>query len=54
MGIKPYKCTHCDKEFTDNGACKAHMKIHTGEDKQVIITSLEKTFKGVKFVLSNM
>ena len=35
LGIKPYQCSICKRQFTDNGACKAHMKTHTGENKHV-------------------
>ena len=31
LGIKPYKCDVCEKEFADKGACNSHVKTHTGE-----------------------
>ena len=31
LGVKPYKCDHCEKRFSDKGACKGHMEmVHEG------------------------
>ena len=35
QGIKPYNCEYCHLSFTDKGACNSHMKIHTGDHKEV-------------------
>ncbi len=31
LGIKPYKCNYCGKDFSDKGSCNAHVRRHTGE-----------------------
>ena len=33
LGIKPYKCAHCERTFSDKGACNSHMRTHTGEER---------------------
>ena len=31
IGGKPFKCTKCDKSFTNNSGLINHMETHTGE-----------------------
>ena len=29
--VKPFKCSHCDKEFTRESDLTKHERVHTGE-----------------------
>ena len=31
FGIKPFKCSYCNKKFNEKGNLKTHIRIHTGE-----------------------
>ena len=30
LNYKPYKCTYCNKAFTQQGGLKKHQRVHTG------------------------
>ena len=34
-GIKPYKCRHCDRQFTQSNDLKRHTRLHSGEKSKV-------------------
>lgn len=34
LGVKPYMCEICGRGFITKGLCRAHQKIHTGQDNR--------------------
>jgi len=42
---KPYKCSQCEKTFSDNNNLKIHLKIHTGE-RSYQYSQCDKAFFG--------
>lgn len=34
---KKFKCPHCNAAFSNNGQCKAHIRIHTGTNCSILL-----------------